>query len=118
MRDALRCFGADWLRVGGAQAAGNGRPVQSWGSRDCPKRQPMGHLRLPAGRLSRPTTASQHLAAMIHDVDESLRALVKRDALNGARVDVAFDAPTKDWSARQNAPSVNLYLYDIREDLL
>ncbi len=54
---------------------------------------------------------------MIHDVDESLRALVKRDALNGTRVDIAFDAPTKDWSARQNAPSVNLYLYDIREDL-
>jgi hypothetical protein len=55
--------------------------------------------------------------AMIHDVDESLRALVKRDALNGTRVDIAFDAPTKDWAARQNAPSVNLYLYDIREDL-
>ena len=54
---------------------------------------------------------------MIHDVDESLRALVKRDALNGARVDIAFDAPTKDWAARQNAPSVSLYLYDIREDL-
>ena len=54
---------------------------------------------------------------MIHDVDESLRALVRRDALNGARVEVAFDAPTKDWAARQNAPAVNLYLYDIREDL-
>jgi hypothetical protein len=54
---------------------------------------------------------------MIHDVDESLRALVKRDALNGSGVDVAFDAPTKDWVARRNAPVVNLYLYDIREDL-
>lgn len=55
--------------------------------------------------------------AMIHDVDESLRALVRRDAINGARVEIAFDAPTKDWVARQNAPTVNLYLYDIREDL-
>jgi hypothetical protein len=54
---------------------------------------------------------------MIHDVDESLRALVKRDALNGSGVDVAFDAPTKDWVARRNAPIVNLYLYDIREDV-
>jgi hypothetical protein len=54
---------------------------------------------------------------MIHDVDESLRALVKRDALEGSGVDVAFDAPTKDWVARRNAPVVNLYLYDIREDL-
>ncbi len=54
---------------------------------------------------------------MIHDVDESLRALVKRDALNGSGVEVAFDAPTKDWVARRNAPVVSLYLYDIREDL-
>jgi hypothetical protein len=54
---------------------------------------------------------------MIQDLDESLRALVRRDALNGSGVDVAFDAPTKDWSARRNTPTVDLYLYDIREDL-
>lgn len=55
---------------------------------------------------------------MIHDVDESLRALVRRDALNGsgAGVEIAFDAPTKEWVARRNSPVVNLYLYDIRED--
>jgi hypothetical protein len=54
---------------------------------------------------------------MIHDVDESLRALVRRDALNGSDVDLALDAPTKDWAARRNRPTVDLYLYDIREDL-
>ena len=54
---------------------------------------------------------------MIEDVDESLRALVRRDALNGSGVEVAFDAPTKDWSARRNTPTVDFYLYDIREDL-
>ena len=55
---------------------------------------------------------------MIHDVDESLRALVRRDALNGsgAGIEVAFDAPTKEWVARRNSPVVDLYLYDIRED--
>ncbi len=55
--------------------------------------------------------------AMIHDVDESLRALVKRDALEGSRVELAFDAPTREWSARQNSPVVSLYLYDVREDV-
>jgi hypothetical protein len=54
---------------------------------------------------------------MIQDVDESLRALVKRDALNGSKADIAFDAPTKEWSARRNTPTIDLYLYDIREDL-
>jgi hypothetical protein len=54
---------------------------------------------------------------MIEEIDETLRDLVKREALNGSQVDIAFDAPTKEWAARRNAPAVNLYLYDIREDL-
>jgi hypothetical protein len=54
---------------------------------------------------------------VISQIDEALRALVRAEALNGAEVDVVLDAPTKDWAARRNAPTVNLYLYDIREDL-
>lgn len=54
---------------------------------------------------------------MIHDVDQLLEKLVRRDALNGSSVDLVFDAPTKEWVARRSGPSVNLYLYDIREDL-
>jgi hypothetical protein len=54
---------------------------------------------------------------MIHEVDEALRRLVRGEALAGSDVDVVFDAPTRDWAARRNAPTVNLYLYDIREDL-
>ncbi|MBJ7597140.1 DUF4255 domain-containing protein [Candidatus Nephthysia bennettiae] len=54
---------------------------------------------------------------MIHDVDESLRVLVRRDALNGGGAEIAFDAPTREWAARRNTPTVDLYLYDIREDL-
>jgi hypothetical protein len=54
---------------------------------------------------------------MIHDVDESLRTLVRRDVLNGATVDISFEAPSKDWSSRRNAPTLNLYLYDIHEDM-
>jgi hypothetical protein len=54
---------------------------------------------------------------LIHDVDESLRALVRRDVADGSDVDVLFDAPTKDWAARRNGPTIDIYLYDIREDL-
>ena len=57
------------------------------------------------------------LGVVIHDVDESLRALVKQEALAGNGVEIAFDAPTKEWVARRNVPAVDLYLYDIREDL-
>lgn len=54
---------------------------------------------------------------MIHEVDEALRRLVRGEALAGSDVDVVFEAPTKEWAARRNAPTVNIYLYDIREDL-
>lgn len=54
---------------------------------------------------------------MIHEVDEALRTLIRREALNGADVEVLFDAPTKEWAARRNSPAVDVYLYDIREDL-
>lgn len=54
---------------------------------------------------------------MIHDVDQLLEKLVRRDALNGSSVDLVFDAPTKDWVARRSGPAIDLYLYDIREDL-
>ncbi|MFF5218388.1 DUF4255 domain-containing protein [Micromonospora sp. NPDC000442] len=53
---------------------------------------------------------------MIHEVDEGLRGLVTEEALAGTGVDVSFEAPTRDWAARRNAPTVNLFLYDIRED--
>jgi hypothetical protein len=54
---------------------------------------------------------------VIYDVDQALRGLVRRDALPGSDVEVVFDAPTKDWAARRNTPTVDMYLYDIREDL-
>ncbi|MFI5684853.1 DUF4255 domain-containing protein [Streptomyces sp. NPDC051636] len=54
---------------------------------------------------------------MIHEVDEVLKALLGGGALAGSGIDVAFDAPTRDWAARRNAPTINAYLYDIREDV-
>ncbi|MEU6127236.1 DUF4255 domain-containing protein [Streptomyces sp. NPDC047123] len=53
---------------------------------------------------------------MIHEVDEALRALL-RGALPEGTGDVVFEAPTRDWAARRNAPTLNSYLYDIREDV-
>ena len=54
---------------------------------------------------------------MIHEVDEVLKDLLGSGALAGSGIDVAFDAPTRDWAARRNSPTINAYLYDIREDV-
>ncbi|MFI8002861.1 DUF4255 domain-containing protein [Streptomyces sp. NPDC086010] len=53
---------------------------------------------------------------MIHEVDDILRGLLLRGAFAGSDVEVTFDAPTRDWAARRNAPTIDAYLYDIRED--
>jgi len=53
---------------------------------------------------------------VIHDVDESLRELVRRDVLAGAGIEVSFEAPTREWAGRRSSPALDLYLYDIRED--
>lgn len=54
---------------------------------------------------------------MIHEVDEGIRRLLVAGGVPGDRGDLAFDAPTTEWTARRNAPTVNVFLYDIREDL-
>lgn len=54
---------------------------------------------------------------MISQVDDALRQIIATEAVDQGGVELVLDAPTKDWAARRNAPTVNLYLYDIREDL-
>jgi len=53
---------------------------------------------------------------LIPEIDEALRSLL-RSSLPDKGVEIAFDAPTRDWAARRNTPTVDAYLYDIREDL-
>lgn len=53
---------------------------------------------------------------MIAEVDDAMRALVRAHAIVGSEVDVVLDAPTTEWAAHRNAPTVDVYLYDIRED--
>lgn len=54
---------------------------------------------------------------MINEVDETLRSMFRNEVLSGTDVDVVFDAPTREWASRRNKPTLDLYLYDIREDL-
>lgn len=54
---------------------------------------------------------------MMHEVDEALRRVLRRGALPDGAGDVAFEAPSRDWAARRNTPTLNAYLYDIREDV-
>src|SRR6266516_513860 len=63
------------------------------------------------------TTVRVPLNTMLADLDETLKALLKREL--GAHgfdgVEIAFDAPDKEWSAQLSTPTVSLFLYDLRE---
>lgn len=53
---------------------------------------------------------------MINEVDEALHGLLTEVVLAATGTEVVFEPPRKDWAARRSAPTVDLFLYDIRED--
>jgi hypothetical protein len=57
------------------------------------------------------------LNTAIADLDEALRDLLRRElerhGFDG--VDIAFDAPSREWSGKLTRPTVDVYLYDVRE---
>jgi hypothetical protein len=57
------------------------------------------------------------LNTMLADLDETLRGLLKEELeVHGFEgVDIAFDAPSRDWSGQLSKPTVNVFLYDLRE---
>lgn len=62
-------------------------------------------------------TVEVPLNTMLADLDETLRGMLKseleRHGFEG--IEIAFDAPTREWSGQLSAPAVNLFLYDMRE---
>jgi len=54
---------------------------------------------------------------MITDLDETIKKiLVEKGKLDSGEVDISFETPDREWSASISKPTVNLYLYDIREN--
>jgi Pvc16 N-terminal domain len=57
------------------------------------------------------------LNTTLADLDEALRVLLKRELERHGfeGVEIAFDAPSREWSGKLTGPTVNLFLYDLRE---
>src|SRR5258708_35695380 len=54
---------------------------------------------------------------MFADLDETIRQLlIHHVPLNLSEVDVSFDAPDREWSGRLSRPTVNCFMYDVREN--
>jgi hypothetical protein len=54
---------------------------------------------------------------MIADLDETLRQLLIDELpVKNGELDISFEQPKRDWSSRISKPTVNLFLYDLREN--
>ena len=54
---------------------------------------------------------------MINELDETIRQLlIKAGGFTQAEVDVKFEIPNREWSAGISKPTLNCYLFDIREN--
>jgi hypothetical protein len=54
---------------------------------------------------------------VIQDADNSLKALlVQKVPIDINAIDIRFEVPTKEWSATVTKPTINLFLYDVREN--
>nr|WP_042193246.1 DUF4255 domain-containing protein [Kibdelosporangium sp. MJ126-NF4]CEL20658.1 hypothetical protein [Kibdelosporangium sp. MJ126-NF4]CTQ89570.1 hypothetical protein [Kibdelosporangium sp. MJ126-NF4] len=55
---------------------------------------------------------------MLNLLDESLEEFLRAVVpLPKREVDISFDAPDKEWSARVSRPTINLYLWDVRRNV-
>jgi hypothetical protein len=54
---------------------------------------------------------------MITDLDQTIkRLLIEELPIKNGEIDVKFDQPTREWSAKLAKPTVNFFLYDVREN--
>ncbi len=54
---------------------------------------------------------------MIADLDATIRQiLVEELPIRNGEIDVKFDQPTREWSARRGKPTVEVVRYDMREN--
>ena len=54
---------------------------------------------------------------MIQDVDETLKELlVRKVPIDLTAVDIKFEMPTEEWASGVSKPTIDLFLYDVREN--
>jgi hypothetical protein len=54
---------------------------------------------------------------MFADLDETLRKILIEDLpIKNGEIDIQFDQPVREWSAKLSKPTINLFLYDVREN--
>lgn len=54
---------------------------------------------------------------MLADLDETIRQILIEDLpVKNGEIDIQFDQPNREWSGKLSKPTVNMFLYDVREN--
>lgn len=54
---------------------------------------------------------------MFDDLDKTIERILKEEMpIENGKIDIRFDQPTRDWSTKLAKPTINLFLYDVREN--
>lgn len=54
---------------------------------------------------------------MIQDLDDSIKELlIQKVPIDITAIDISFDMPGKEWAAGISKPTINIFLYDLREN--
>jgi len=55
---------------------------------------------------------------MIHDLDKTFENILRdQGKIQRSAIDIEFEQPTSEWSARLSRPTINMWCFDIRENL-
>jgi hypothetical protein len=56
---------------------------------------------------------------MLNSLDEAIKQLlIKKGEIDTGAIDIAFETPNREWSGSRSKPTINMYLYDVRENHL
>ena len=54
---------------------------------------------------------------MFDDLDTAIQQLLERELeIGNGEIEIKFNQPKREWSARLNRPTINLFMYDVREN--
>lgn len=55
---------------------------------------------------------------MLHDLDKTFENILRdRGQIPRSAIDIEFEMPTSEWSARLSRPTINIWCFDVRENL-
>jgi len=54
---------------------------------------------------------------MLHLLDEALESFLRASVPLPKEIDIAFEAPDKEWAAKLNRPTISIFLWDVRPNL-